>query len=152
VSLEASLATLTEGVAADARGNLTLVAVNPHALAAGQLPAQFAPVFVATIDDGDDENPVIIPGRTMTARVEAKGPDDVVLFVGQMRQPVAPPPDSILRPRMQIIAQVPFTASKTGVYTVTAHVTIVDENEEVKDELTITRAVRVTDANPLLGG
>jgi hypothetical protein len=43
MSLAVSLATLAEGAATDGRGNVTLVAVNPHALAADQLPAQFTP-------------------------------------------------------------------------------------------------------------
>jgi hypothetical protein len=149
MSLEVSLATLAEGVTSDARGSLTLVAVNPYALIADQLPAQFGPVFVATIEDSDAEQPVIVPGINMSARVEATGPDDVVLFVTQMRQTVVPPPHPTMRPRVQIIAQVPFTASKKGTYTVSAHVAFVSEAEEVKGEVTITRRVRVADAASL---
>ena len=146
MSLEVSLATLAEGVTADARGSLTLVAVNPHALIADQLPAQFSPVLVATIEDSDVEHAVIVPGLEMVARVEATGPDDVTLFIAQMRQVIAPPPHPTLQPRVQIIAQVPFAASKTGLYKISAHVAFVGAGEEVKGEVTIARQVRVTDA------
>jgi hypothetical protein len=145
VSLEVTLATLAEGVAADARQSLTLVAVNPHALIAAQLPAQFAPVFVATLDEGDEGDPVLLPDRTMSARVTVTGPDGEALFVTEMRQPIPEAPPQ-LRPRMQIIAQVPFVASKVGVYTAGAHVTVVDGQREIKGEVTVTRQVRVVDS------
>ena len=149
MSLEVDFAALTEGVAADARGSLTLVAANPHVLVADQLPAQFSPILVVIVDDDDIENPAIVPGQTVTARIEAIGPDGVVLFVAQLRQPILPPSTPLLGARVQIVAQIPFTASKTGDFKISAHIVIVDENEEVKGEVTATRRVKVSDVASL---
>jgi hypothetical protein len=149
MSLEIDFSSLAEGVAADSRGNLTLVAVNPQVLVADQLPAQFSPILVVVIVDDDAENPVIVTGRTMTGRIEAIGPDDSVLFVAQIRQPVAPPPASSLHPRVQVVAQVPFTASKSGVFRISANIAVVDEHQMLMGEVTASRSVRVSDAASL---
>lgn len=146
MSLEIDFATLAEGVAGDVRGSLTLVAVNPHLLLADQLPAQFSLILVVVVQDDDREDPVIVPGSTVTARVEARGPDDDALFVAQLRQPVSPPPSPFLRPRVQIVAQVPFTASKAGEYRISAHIAIVGDSQEVKGEIVATRRVQVSDS------
>ena len=149
MSLEVEFSALSEGVAGDARGSLTLVAVNPHVLIADQLPAQFSPFLVVVIDDDDHEDPALVPGRTVTARIEAVGPDDIVLFVAQLRQAILPPPTALLRPRVQIIAQIPFTASKSGDFKISAHIVIVGEGEEVKGEVTAVRRVQVADTATL---
>jgi hypothetical protein len=149
MSLEIDFASLAEGVAGDARGNLTLVAVNPHALVADQLPAQFSPILVVVVVDNDAGNPAIVVGRTITGRIEARAPDDEVLFVAQLRQPVVPPPAPSLSPRVQIVAQVPFTASKPGEFRISAHIATVDEQENVIGEVTATRKVRVSDSASL---
>jgi hypothetical protein len=113
------------------------------------LPAQFSPILVVIVDDDDIENPAIVPGQTVTARIEAIGPDGVVLFVAQLRQPILPPSTPLLGARVQIVAQIPFTASKTGDFKISAHIVIVDENEEVKGEVTATRRVKVSDVASL---
>lgn len=149
MSLHIDFASLAEGVAGDARGSLTLVAVNPHLLIADQLPAQFTPFLVVVVEDDDTENPVIVPGRTVTGRIEALGPDSETLFVAQLRQPVVPPPSPSMRPRVQIIAQIPFTASKVGEYRVSASIAIVGDGEEVKSEVVATRRVKVSESTAL---
>ena len=146
MSLEVDFASLSEGVASDFRGSLTLVAVNPHLLVADQLPAQFSVILVVVVIDNDTDDPTILPGRTVAAKIEARGPDDDALFVAQLRQPVTPPPPPSLAPRVQILAQVPFTASKVGLYRISAHITIVTDDQEVKGEVVATRQVQVSDS------
>jgi len=118
-------------------------------LVADQLPAQFTPVLVAIIVDTDPENPVITAGRTMTGRIEAVGPDDSVLFVAQLRQPVSPPSIPLIRARAQIIAQVPFMAAKPGDFKISARMAVVDANENVMGEVIATREIKIADAASL---
>ena len=146
MSLKIDFATLAEGVAGDVRGSLTLVAVNPHLLVADQLPTQFILFLVVVVDDDDTQDPAIVPGRTVTVQIEARSPDQDALFVAQLRQPVAPSPSPLLLPRVQIVAQVPFTASKVGEYKVSAHIAIVGDDQEIKSEVTATRQIQVSDA------
>jgi hypothetical protein len=82
----------------------------------------------------------------VTAQIEARSPDQDALFVAQLRQPVTPSPSPLLPPRVQIVAQVPFTASKVGEYKVSAHITIVGDDQEIKSEVTATRQIQVSDA------
>jgi hypothetical protein len=149
MSLEIDLATLAEGVAADARGNLTLVAVNPNVLGAEHLPAQFAPILVVIVADDDLTDPIIVAGRSFAGRIEAVGPDGEVLFVLQVRQGVLPPAIPSVPPRLQVVAQVPFTATKTGDYRISAHIAVMDEGEKILGEITAGRTVRVLDATAL---
>ncbi len=149
MSLVVNLAVLAEGAATDARGNLTLVAVNPQILIPDELPAQFSPIFVVVVQDDESEPSVIVAGRTVTARVEATGPDDAVVFFAQLRQAVLPTPHPTMYGRVQVIAQIPFTAGKAGNYTVSARVAIVGAREEVQGEVTATRSVKVADAASL---
>jgi hypothetical protein len=146
VSLAIDLAVLAEGVATDARGNLTLVAANTNLLVADELPVQFSPIFVVAVVDDDESQdpPVLTTGAIVSAKVEAMGPDSEVLFVAQLRQVVQPPPYPSLNPRMQLVAQVPFTASKIGVYKVSAVITISD-GIHPEAQVTATRKVRITD-------
>ena len=51
MSLTINLATLAEAAAPDARGNITLVAANPAALVADELPAQFGPVLFVVVEE-----------------------------------------------------------------------------------------------------
>lgn len=146
MSLVIDFSAIAEGVAGDARGSLTLVAVNPHLLVADQLPAQFRLALVVLVIDNDTEDPVILPGRTVTAQIEARGPDDEALFVAQMRQPALSPNQPFLAPRVQIIAQVPFTASKVGDYKISAHIAIVGQGQELKGDILATRHVQVLDS------
>jgi hypothetical protein len=146
MSLEIDFASLAEGVAGDSRGSLTLVAVNPHLLVAEQLPTQFNLILVVVAIDNDTDDPAIVPGRIVTGKIEARGPDDDALFVAQLRQPVTPAPSPFLVPRVQIVAQIPFTASKVGAYKISAHIAIVADNQEVKSEIVATRQVRVADS------
>jgi hypothetical protein len=146
MSLSASLAVLAEGAAPDARGNMSLIAANPPALIADQLPAQFTPIFYVIAEDEDPDVPtIIIAGRTIEARVEAKGPDGEVVFFAQFRQPVIRQMHPVLPPRVQLLAQIPFTAAKTGSYQVSARVAILDEDDQVSGEVVATRSVRVMD-------
>ncbi len=149
MSLEVDFVALAEGVASDARGNLTLVAVNPAVLVADQLPAQFAPILVLVVADNDLANPIIVSGRPVTGRVEAVGPDGEMLFVLQLRQAILAPAIPSLPTRVQVIAQVPFTATKAGDFRISAHVAIVGEEEKVVGEITAGRKVRVSDAASL---
>jgi hypothetical protein len=151
VSLVVNLAVLAEGAATDARGNLTLVAVNPHALIAEELPAQFGPVFVAIIEDDEDaETPQILtPGAAVSAKVEVTDPDGGALFMAQFRPMVLPPPNPGMRPRLQVLAQVPFTASKPGKFTVSAHVEVIGDRAEPPNAITAARVVRVADRESL---
>jgi hypothetical protein len=146
MSLVIDFAAIAEGAAADARGILTLVAVNPNALIADQLPAQFSPILVVVATDDEPANPVIVAGRTLTGRIEAAGPDDETLFVAQMRQGIVPSNVPAIPQRVQIVAQVPFTATKTGEYCLSAHITVVDEGEQVMGEVTAVRRVWVLDS------
>jgi hypothetical protein len=145
MSLKIDFSSLAEGVAGDARGSLTLVAVNPHLLVADQLPTQFNLFLVVVAIDDDTETPVILPGRTVTAQIEARGVDDDALFVAQIRQPVLPSNPPFTVPRVQVVAQVPFTASKVGRYKISAHITIVGDGQEVEGEVTAIRQVQVSD-------
>lgn len=146
MSLIVDFAAIAEGAATDARGILTLVAVNPNALIADQLPAQLSPILLVVAMDDDPANPVIVAGRTLTGRVEAAGPDNETLFVAQMRQGIVPSSIPAIPPRVQVVAQVPFTATKTGEYRLSAHITIVDDGEQVIGEVTAVRRVWVLDS------
>jgi hypothetical protein len=146
MSIKVDFAALAEGAAGDSRGNLTLVAVNPQVLVAEQLPAQFSLILVVVIVDQESNDPTITPGRNVTARIEATGPDGSVLFVAQLRQEIVRPPNPGLEPRVQIVAQVPFMAAKPGDFTISAHITVVGEGEEELGEITASRIVRVSDA------
>ena len=152
MSLVVDLAVLAEGAATDARGNLTLVAANPHMLMADELPAQFSPVFLAVIDEAEDTDApnILAVGRVINAKIEVVGPDDEALFVGQIRQAVMPPAYPSLRPVLQVIAQIPFTASKIGTYRVSAHIEVGGEAEQASTKITATRTVRVTDRASLM--
>ena len=149
MSLAVNLVVLAEGAATDSRGNLTLVAVNPQTLIADELPAQFSPIFVVVVEDDEAEPQVIVPGNTVTARLEATGPDDAVVFFAQLRQAVQPPPHPTMHGRVQVIAQVPFAAGKAGTYRVSAHIAIVGAHEQLQGEVTASRSVRVADAASL---
>jgi hypothetical protein len=146
MSLVVDLAVLAEGAATDARGSLTLVAANPHILVADELPVQFSPVFLVTVqDDAEDDAAILAPGRPINAKIEVIGPDDEALFVSQLRQAVAPPPFEAIRPALNLLAQVLFTASKIGKYRVSAHIEVIGEGNEAVGEVTATRIVTVTD-------
>lgn len=145
MSLAINLAVLAEGAATDSRGNVTLVSVNPQVLVADELPAQFSPLFVVIVEDDENEPPIIVPGNTVTTSVQATDPDGVVVFFTQLRQVINPPPNPNLRSRVQLIAQLPFTAAKAGLYTASADVVVVAEHEEVQGQVTARRKVRVSD-------
>lgn len=146
MGLVIDFAAIAEGAASDARGILTLVAVNPYALIADQLPAQFSPILVVIAVDDESANPVIVAGRTLTGRIEAVGPDNETLFVAQTRQGIVPSAVPAIPPRIQVVAQVPFTATKTGEYRLSVHITVVDESEQVMGEVTAMRRVWVLDS------
>lgn len=143
MSLEVDLAVLAEGAAADARGNLTLVAANPHLLLADELPVQFAPVFLVVVNEPEEE--LLTPGRLINAKIEVSGPDGETLFVSQLRQAVTPPPAPAVTPRLNLISQIPFTASKIGTYKFTAHIEAIGSGNQAVGEITATRTVRVAD-------
>jgi hypothetical protein len=153
MSLAINLATLAEAAATDARGNITLVAANPAALIADELPAQFSPVLLVVVEEaaaGTDENvQTIKPGRTLSAKVEVRSPDDEIVFFAQLRQVILPPLVPSLPLRLQVIAQVPFTASKIGDYRAIAHIQVIGEHEQLHGEITATRTARITDAASL---
>jgi hypothetical protein len=144
-----NLAALAEGVATDARGNLTLVAVNPQFLVTNDLPVQFAPFFIMIVEDDGREPIEMVPGHTLTAKVEAKGPDDAVVFFTQMRQMVATPSNSAVRGRIQVLAQIPFTAAKTGAYTISADLTFLAPDGEPHAHIEVSRSVNVIDVASL---
>jgi hypothetical protein len=148
VSLIVDLAVLAEGAATDARGSLTLVAANPHILLADELPLQFAPVFVASVNEQEEpgESRSVIAGALVNVTVEARGPDNEILFHSQLRQVVQPPPVPTLHPRLQLVAQVPFAAIKAGEYLVSARFEIAgDGNARKSLEVTATRTIEITD-------
>jgi hypothetical protein len=154
MSLAINLATLAEAAATDARGNITLVAANPAALIADELPAQFSPVLLVVVEEaaaaGTDENvQTIKPGRTLSAKVEVRSPDDEIVFFAQLRQVILPPLVPSLPLRLQVIAQVPFTASKIGDYRAIAHIQVIGEHEQLHGEITATRTAMITDAASL---
>ncbi len=142
MSLIVDLAVLAEGAATDARGNLTLVGVNPQLFIADNFPVQFTPFLIVALKDDDE---ILVPGRTISATVEATGPDGEVLFVFPLlRQTIAPSPYPALKPRVQVVGQVPFTASKAGDYTVSARITVSGDVETLA-EVSAARTVKVTD-------
>jgi hypothetical protein len=151
MSLVVNLAVLAEGATTDARGNLTLVAVNPQVLVADELPAQFSPIFVMVVEDDETESPSsIMAGRIVTAKIEATGPDSSVVFFTQLRQAVMQSSVADLRGRVQLLAQIPFTAPKIGIYTVSAEVTFSGGNEtEDSNPISAKRSVRVADLSSL---
>lgn len=150
MSLTVDLAILAEGATNDARGSLTLVGVNPTVFVAEELPAQFVPVFVVNVIDGNEAKPEsLTPGAKVSARIEVQGPDGEVLFVAPLRQVVSPQPSPDVPPRMQVLAQVPFTASKPGPYRFSARIEAHDDSESEPAEVTAVRTVRVTDAASL---
>jgi hypothetical protein len=146
MSLVIDFVAIAEGVAADARGILTLVAVNSSALIADQLPTQFGPILVVVAVDDELANPVIAAGRTLAGRIEVVSPDNETLFVTQLRQGIVPSAVPAIPPRVQVVAQVPFTATKTGEYRLSAHITVVDEGERIVGEVTAVRRVWVLDS------
>lgn len=147
MGLIVDLAVLAEGAATDSRGNVTLVAANPHILVANEFPVQFAPVFVAIIADEAEDGPqpsVLVPGVTVTAKVTAEGPGEETLFVAQLRQIIQASPIPNLTPRFQLLAQVPFTASKSGTYKISADIEALDGARSLAS-VTAARKIRVTD-------
>lgn len=149
MSLSINLATLAEGAATDSRSNVTLVGVNPHVLLADELPTLLSPVFYVVVEE-DESTPensrVIIPGRMLSAKVDITSPDGEVVFVTQHRQVIVPPPASWVTVRLQVFAQLPFTASKSGEYHANARVTVVGDNDQILGEITATRKFKVADA------
>jgi hypothetical protein len=145
MSLVIDLAVLAEGAATDSRGSLTLVAANPHILIADDLPVPFVPVFLVVVDEDAETAEILAPGRIVNAKIEVTGPDNQALFVSQIRQAVAPPPHPAIPPRLNVVAQVPFTAAKVGKYQVSAHIEIIGNGNQVTAEITATRTVRVYD-------
>jgi hypothetical protein len=144
VSLAVDLAVLADVAVPDSRGNLTLVGVNPQVLIAEEYPVQFAPFLLVMLKD-DDGSETLLPGRIVNATVEATGPDGEVLFVFPLtHQPIAPPPFPALKPRVQVVGQVPFTASKPGDYTVSARIKITADGETIA-EVSVGRTVRISD-------
>jgi hypothetical protein len=146
VSLVIDLAVLTEGIAADARGSITLVGVNPNVLLAETFPLQFSPFLFLTLKD-EEEAGTLSPGRVVAATVRATAPDGEVIFVAPaIRQVIAPAPFPALHPRVNVIAQVPFTASKNGTYLISARVTVLDgEGGAELAEVTAERTIMVSD-------
>lgn len=145
MSLVVDLAVLSEGAATDSRGNITLVGANPQLFIAESFPVQFSPFLLVALKDNEGSE-TLVPGRTVTATVEASGADGEVLFVFPLlRQMIAPPPYPALKPRAQIVGQVPFTASKTGDYTVSARIAVISESGQTLAEVSASRTVRVTD-------
>jgi hypothetical protein len=152
MSLAINLAVLAEAAATDARGNITLVAANPGLLIADELPAQFGPVFLVVVEEtpwANEEAQIIKPGRTLSARVEVRSPDEQIVFYAQLRQVILPLPNTLLPLRLQVLAQVPFTAAKTGEYKAIAHIQVTSEHEQLHGEVTAVRTVTVTDAASL---
>jgi hypothetical protein len=152
MSLAINLAVLAEGAAQDARGNITLVAANPGLFIADELPAQFSPVFLVVVEEtpgANEDAQIIKPGRTLSARVEVRSPDEQILFYAQLRQVILPPPNTLVPLRLQVLAQLPFTASKTGEHKAIAHIQVIAEHEQLHGEVTATRTVTITDAASL---
>jgi hypothetical protein len=148
MSLIVDLAALAEGAASDVRGSLTLVAVSQNVFVADEFPFQFAPVFVVVVADdaeGTTQPTVLNPGVVVTAKVTAEGPGEETLFVAQLRQTIQPHPVPNMTPRFQIVAQVPFTASKSGAYQISADIEALD-GVEVVATVTANRKFRVIDA------
>lgn len=145
MSLVVDLAVLAEGAATDVRGNMTLVAANPHILLSDDLPVPFVPIFLVAVEEDGETADILIPGRIVDAKMEVTGPDGEILFVSQIRQAVTPPPHPAIPPRLNVVSQVPFTASKIGRYLVTAHIKIIADGNQVAAEVTATRTVRVFD-------
>jgi hypothetical protein len=143
VSLEIDLAVLAEGAATDSRGNVTLVGINPSLFLVENFPVQFSPVLLVALKE--DESETLSPGRTLSATVEVTGPDDEVLFAFPIRQVIAPQPYRGLRPRAQVVGQVPFTASKIGIYTVSARIAVIGDDGKPIAEVSTSRQLRITD-------
>lgn len=152
MSLSVNLATLAEGAATDSRGSVTLVGVNPYILVADELPTQLSPVYYVVVeeDEGTPEGSrVISPGRVLSAKVEVTSPDGEVVFVTQLRQVILPPPLPWAASRLQVIAQLPFTASKSGNYHASAHVAVLGDQERTLEEISAVRKLKVADAAAL---
>jgi hypothetical protein len=149
MSLAINLAVMAEAAATDARGNITLVAANPAILIVDELPAQLGPVLLVVVEETSPANEdvqIIKPGRNLSARVEVRSPDEQILFFAQLRQVILPAPNKVLPLRLQILAQLPFTASKTGEHKAIAHIQVTSEHEQLHGEITATRTVMITDA------
>ncbi len=124
MSLVVNLAVLAEGAAPDARGNITLIAANPQALLVDQFPSQVNPTFFVVVEEDEEggNDPVIVAGRKISLRVEVVGPDHDVVFFSQVEQPVLPLRYPSLHPRIQMLAQIPFSATKAGDYVISARI------------------------------
>lgn len=146
MSLIVDLAVLAEGAAADSRGSMTLVGVNPNVLLAETFPVQFSPILLVTLKD-DQEAGTLTPGRLVAATVKATGPDGEVIFIAPaIRQVITPSPLPALPPKINVLAQVPFTASKNGTYTISARITVIDgDNGTELAEAATERTVIVSD-------
>jgi hypothetical protein len=128
MSLVVDLAVLAEGFAADSRGTITLVGVNPSLLLTETFPVQFNPVLLVVLKN-DEGTETLKPGQMVAATIKATGPDDETLFVFPgLRQTIASSPYPGLRPKVNVVSPAPFTASKNGIYTVAAHITVIDSN------------------------
>jgi hypothetical protein len=146
VSLVVDLAVLAEGMATDSRGNITLVGANPNIFLLEALPFQMSPFLLVALKD-DEGAKTLAPGRVIAATIRVTGPDGEVIFIAPAhRQTITPPPHPALLQRVNIVGQVPFTASKNGTYTVSAHITVVDGDSGASlAETTAERTVVVND-------
>jgi hypothetical protein len=127
MTLKVVTAALAEGVALDTRGNVSLVGFNPQMLTYERLPAQCSPAFAVALEDEEGAPPSIQPGRLLHIELQVTGTDGEVLFFAEDNQNLQNPKVEGIPPRVQLIANVQFTAAKAGKYAVTARFNYPDE-------------------------
>lgn len=114
-----------EGSAIDMRGSVTLVGFNPQVIFVERFPGQVAPTIVLVVEDTEDPEPLIVPGKMMKLRLQVTGPDgEVVLFTEQEQQVVTAKPFAEVRGRVQLLAQIPFPAGKVGEHKISVRLSI----------------------------
>ncbi len=135
MTLKTLLCAIAEGGAADARGNLTAIGIEPGKWIVSK-GSQLTPTIVIVAED-DLDAPLLFRGEPLSFTVSATGPDGDTLFFAQQTASVQEKVDPALPHRINLIAQVPLTPSATGVHAITAAVRAREEVTEWNRNLLI---------------
>lgn len=140
MSLRVDFIGFAEGAATDSRGNVSLIGFHPQVLIQDAFPSQVTPTLVLVASEDEQPAPLVVPGSIVTFRVEILGPDGDTLFVTEQQQPIGERRWRSLSGRLQVIAQIAFSANKPGDYKGRVTVTVTSAPPLVAEG-----TVRITD-------
>ena len=137
MSLQLDWFGLVEGAAFDLSGRATFVSFSPQALVSQTFPAVVSPAFVFVVWDDEEPEPILRGGSQVTIRFETQGPDGETILLVQQQLDVAEKTDPRLKNRVQAIAQLPIQAAKSGIYTISAELSVSGSSEALRVSRTI---------------